>query len=89
MCDCKQAINTGYKPKSRQGLLTKHIQELAKTSHGFVGSKRFMLVGRGVGNDRSIADCIFGSTTAINIGAIHSHTTARAIRKLHAFISTP
>ena len=35
--------------------MQKHIQELAKTSHGFVGSKRFTLVGR-VGNDQSIID---------------------------------
>ena len=45
----------------------KHIQELAKNSHGFVGSRHFTLVG-GVGNDRSIADCISGCREAINFG---------------------
>ena len=34
--NCKQAINTGYKTKISQGLLIKHIQELAKTSHEFI-----------------------------------------------------
>ena len=28
----EQAVNTGYKPNFRQGLLMKHIRELAKTS---------------------------------------------------------
>ena len=44
--------------KFRQGLLVKHIKELAKISYRFIGFRRFTLVG-GVGNDRSIADCIF------------------------------
>ena len=44
--------------KFRQGLLVKHIKELAKISYRFVGFRCFTLVG-GVGNDRSIADCIF------------------------------
>ena len=52
--DCKQAIDTGQKLKFRQGLLVKHIQDLAKTSHG---SEHFTMVGR-VGNDQSIVDCI-------------------------------
>ena len=42
--DFRQAIDMEYKPKFRQGLLIKHIQESAKTSHRF---KRFMLVGVG------------------------------------------
>ena len=69
MCisDCKEAIATGYKLKVRQGLLIKHIQELAKASHGFIGFKRFTLVSR-VGNDRSVADCISGCRIAKNIG---------------------
>ena len=45
--DCKQAIDTGYKPKFRQGLLMK---ELAKPSDGFIGSKHFTMVG-GVGDN--------------------------------------
>ena len=54
ICDCKQAIDTEYKPKSRQDLLIKHILELAKTSHQ---SKHFTLVG---GRLATIAraDCI-------------------------------
>ena len=63
--DCKQAIDTGYKPKFRQGILIKHIQELAKTSYRFAGSKHFVLVG-GIGNDRSIADCISGCRKAMD-----------------------
>ena len=47
--------------------MIKHIQELAKTSHGFVDFKRFTLVS-GVGNDLSIADCISGCRKAKNIG---------------------
>ena len=43
--------------KFRQGLLLKHIQELAKTSHGFIGSSALRWWA-GVGYDRSIADCI-------------------------------
>ena len=43
--DCKQAISTGLKLKFRRGLLVKHIQELAKPSHGCIGPRRFMLVG--------------------------------------------
>ena len=59
----------------------------------------------GVGNDRSIADCISGCRKAVKIGQklaekeplglkyaqlIRSHTIKlRATRKLHAFISTP
>ena len=38
----KQAIKTGYKAKSMQGLMIKQIKELAKTSDRFVGSKHFM-----------------------------------------------
>ena len=34
--DGKQAIDMGYKPKFRQGLLIKSIQELAKTSNGLL-----------------------------------------------------
>ena len=48
ICDCKQAIDMGYKPKSREDLLIKHIQELATTSHKFIGSKCFTLVGGGL-----------------------------------------
>ena len=70
--------------------MVKPIQELAKTSHGFVGSSALHWWA-GVGNDRSIADCISGCRKAINIGQklaekeplglkytqlIHSHTTA-------------
>ena len=33
------------KAKFRQGLLVKHVQELAKTFHEFAGSRCFMLVG--------------------------------------------
>ena len=88
MCDCKQAIDTGYKPKSRQGLLIKRIQELVKTLTDLLVLSALRWWA-GVGNDQSIVDCISGSRTAINIEVIHSHTTARTIRKLHAFISTP
>ena len=48
ICSFKQAIDTECKPESRQGLLVKHVQELAKTSSEFVGSKRFTLVGGGL-----------------------------------------
>ena len=50
-----------------QDLLVKHVQELAKTSHGFVGSKHLTLVGRG-DNDQSIADCTSSCRKAMNIG---------------------
>ena len=82
-----------YKPKSRQGVLIKHIQELAKTSHRFIDSKRFTLVGGGLATiDQLPTVYISGSRTAINIGQklaekeplglkiaqlIRSHTTAR------------
>ena len=45
--DCKQAIDTRYRRKCRQGLLIEPIQQLAITAHGFVGSKCFMLVDGG------------------------------------------
>ena len=66
--DCKQAIDTEYKPLFSQGLLIKHIHELAETSHGFVGFKLFLSWSARVGNDRLIADCISGCKKAINIG---------------------
>ena len=44
-----KAIDTGYTTKLRQGLLIKHIQKLAKSSH-FIGSKCSTLVV-GVGNN--------------------------------------
>ena len=50
-----------------QGLLVKHIQELAKTSHGFVGSSTLRWWA-GAGNDQSIADGISLCQKAINIG---------------------
>ena len=59
-------VDTGYKPKFRQGLLIKHIQELVKTSNGFVSSMHFMLVG-GVGKDWLIADCISGSNKSYKL----------------------
>ena len=45
--DCKQAIDTGHMQNFRQGLLIKHIQELAKTSHEFICFKHSMLLGGG------------------------------------------
>ena len=47
-CQCLSLIaSKGYTPKVRQGFLIKHIQELSKTSHGFISSMRSVLVGRG------------------------------------------
>ena len=50
VCQCLSAIvsKLSTRDTSRQGLLIKHIQELAKTSHRLVGSKRFTLVGGGL-----------------------------------------
>ena len=53
--------------KFRQSLLVKHIQELAKTSNGFVGSSALHVGWQGVGNDRSITDCISVCRKAVNI----------------------
>ena len=38
------SFDMGYKPKFRQDLLIEHIQELVKTSNGFISSMCFMLV---------------------------------------------
>ena len=38
--------------------MVKHIQELAKTSHKFFGSRHFTLAG--VDNNHLIPDCTFG-----------------------------
>ena len=82
--------------------MVKHIQELAKTSHKYVGSRALHCWGGGGGGFATIADCISGCRKAINIGQklaekeplvlkytqlICSHTTAARI--LHVFISTP
>ena len=73
------------------GLLVKHIQELAKTSHEYAGSSALRWWA-GAGNNRSIADRISGYRKPINIGQklaekqplglqytqlIHSYTTVR------------
>ena len=63
--DCKQAIDMGYKPKSRQCLLIKYIQEIEKPLTDLLYPSAWSV---GVGNDRSIADCISGCRKAINIG---------------------
>ena len=96
--DCKQAIDTRYKPKYRQGLLIKHIQELAKSSNGFVSSIRFTLVGGGM--QQLSAECISDSKKCINTGQKLAEKEPldlkysvpkqlHATRKLHACISTP
>ena len=48
VCQCLSAIVSKLSTRDiNQGLLIKHIQELAETSHRFIGSKRFTLVGGG------------------------------------------
>ena len=63
--DCKQAIDTGQELKFKQGLLVKHVQELAKPSLLVPGALHWWA---GVGNDQSTTGCISGCRKAINRG---------------------